>query len=271
MSKLKPVLVVILLLFFGFAAPTPGRADGMPNIEDLLDETTIVPKGEHYESTVPDTLDLAQRAEFSLNVLTSNVEPEQFYSVYQGIQFSENEASMGGLTWNLLCKNVRALPMLRTMCGSDFNVEVEYDMMKTLLQQVAEDGQIHYPYGGEGAPVGTSYPLVNGVAALALLSWYQRDANPKWLQYESHTCGVASLHRSHPTGIRRTQPNPLLPFHGKVTSHDLPMHVMIPGRTPAFILRRTASPCRDSSESSPTARPAAPDGRSTGCILLATA
>ena len=50
------------------------------------------PRGEYYESEVPDTLDLADRASLAMNHLTGMVDPTQDYEIYISTTFCSNPA-----------------------------------------------------------------------------------------------------------------------------------------------------------------------------------
>ena len=162
----------------------PGRAlAGTPNINETLIKETIPVKGKRYKETIPDTLDLAERAELSINALTHNINPEKFYSVYQALLFGPDRFETIALSWNNTPKNIRPLPLMRTMCGSKRWLDLEYELMRTVLRQVNEDGQLYFPYGKDGMPEDTSYPFKSGTAGLAMLNWYERDGNPAWLNW----------------------------------------------------------------------------------------
>ena len=156
--------------------------DRMPDVETVLNREAMKPVGEWYEATVPDTLDLAQRAELAVNVLTSNVKPEFHYALIQDFRFDSQPPVESALDW-MMMKFVRALPMMRAMCGSETNLEIEQETMGAILKQIGADGQIYTPISAEGPPAQTSYPLMNGIAALAMLTWYARDDNPAWLDW----------------------------------------------------------------------------------------
>ena len=64
--------------------------------ESLIDKEKMKPRGQWYESNVPDTLDLARRADLSLNVMLGNIDPEQEYSVYQSFNFGTTPHEFGG-------------------------------------------------------------------------------------------------------------------------------------------------------------------------------
>ena len=173
----------------------------------------LAPRGQWREAIVPDTLELAQRARFSINILTNGVEPKQYYSVYQCFSFGNGKATPSNLTWNITGKYARALPWMRVMSGSRQNLDVELAMMRALVGQINANGLMEYPYGGEGAPKGTSYPLVSAITALSLLNWYQRDRNPVWLDYARTLCdGRTSL------SLRRGQNSPPVRGHRMVSA-----------------------------------------------------
>jgi len=167
---------------------TSEAAEPRPAAEAPLSLEPILPPGDTYEATVPDTLDLAERARLSVHNLTSNIEPEKFYAVYQSYPIYEKPDSPAGLTWTITVKNARTLPYLRTMCGSDENIDVERNIMKALLSEVAADGVMYYPFGGHSAPEGTAYPVVNGLMALAVKAWHERDGNPAWDEHFRSLC-----------------------------------------------------------------------------------
>ncbi|MHB9037268.1 MAG: hypothetical protein ACYC64_11435 [Armatimonadota bacterium] len=148
----------------------------------------LAPKGQWHDAVVPDTLDLAQRARCSINVLTSGVEPKQYYSVYQCFSFGNGKVTPSNLTWNITGKYARALPLMRVMSGSRQNLDVELAMMQALVGQINSNGLMLYPYGNEGAPSGSSYPLVSAITVMSLLNWYQRDRNPAWLNFAHTLC-----------------------------------------------------------------------------------
>ena len=174
--------VVAILMAFSLNVAYAER----PPVEAVLNakqKELMKARGHRYEATVPDTLDLAERARLSVNVMLGNIEPAKEYSVYQAFRFSSNPPEPGGLTWNIQHKNIRVLPMLRTMCGSERGLDLEYETMKNVLSQLAPDGMLYFPIGGDNVPVETSTPLINALAGLAVEMWYHRDGNPAWLDF----------------------------------------------------------------------------------------
>ena len=150
---------------------------------DVLDREKMQPAGQWYEASVPDTLDLAKRAGYSINILTHNVDPANHYALWNTFIINSDPPGFHGPTWNLPCKNVRALPLLRTMCGSEQNLDIEFDLMRELMSAIHDDGLLYYVIDGYGAPKDTSYPMTNGIMATAMVNWHHRDGNPDWLNW----------------------------------------------------------------------------------------
>jgi len=155
----------------------PLRVDAVLNLDKMR------PKGRWYDANVPDTLDLADRAKLSINVLTGDVDPKEYYGVYQSFVFYSDPPKASELTWNITPKNVRTLPMLRAMCGSDDHLDVEYGIMRVLMSQIAQDGNMYYPFDGASPPKGTSYPQTNALTMFAMLNWHARDEQSAWLEW----------------------------------------------------------------------------------------
>jgi hypothetical protein len=172
------------------ASPTPTPTPGPrlpPVLNDVLKRQNLAPVGRFVEVTVPDTLDLAARAELSLNALTRNSNPDDHDTVYETFGFGQNPPVPGKPGWFINPANLYALPYLRTMCGSRAGLDVEFRMMQGMLERIQPDGRLTFP-NDAGWPAGTSVPAVNGQLALALLNWYERDKGRGWLDYVKLLC-----------------------------------------------------------------------------------
>ena len=157
-------------------------------LDDVLKQENLPPVGEFVEVTVPDTLDLAARAELSLNALTRNSNPDDFHTVYETFRFGQNPPVMGKPGWfinpaNSLCAALRTNDVWQPGRDSTSNIE----MMKAMLGRIQPDGLMTFP-NDAGWPAGTSVPNVNGQLAMALLNWYERDKNRGWLDYVKLLC-----------------------------------------------------------------------------------
>jgi hypothetical protein len=145
----------------------------------LIDPAKMKPQGSWQEVTWPATLDLAERAELSLNELTRATDAASD-SVYASFDFGQSPPALGTASWFLNPRNLHVLPYLRTICGKDDGLDAEAKMMKKMLLQIDPVGLVTSP-DDTGWPKGTSVPLYNGQLALAMLTWHERDKNPAWL------------------------------------------------------------------------------------------
>ena len=165
---------------------------------------------EKYESEIPDTLDLAERAKLSLNVLTGALNPELDYEIYFVARLLSNPPYMYHDTTGLPTNNPKfaeSLPMMRIMCGSDWNIEVEEKMMAMMISNIAVDG-LFYAHASKNRPWHEGfghniYPIWhedfanvygNSRMMLAMMAWYQRDGDPAWLdRIERMADGLAKI------------------------------------------------------------------------------
>jgi len=170
------------------ASPKPSAADVNMNTDALLALDRIRPEGIWEEARVPDTLDLADRATLSINALIGQVDPKDFYGIYQSYKFNADPPHVEGGSDALYGvvldpRSVRTLPMLREMSGSSFGLDTERDMMRALLSQVQRSGQMNYPSTLNSPVHDMSYPARMGMMAFAAYTWYGRDPNTQWLDW----------------------------------------------------------------------------------------
>jgi hypothetical protein len=162
-----------------------GEAAGLA-LPDVLQAEAMKPRGHTYETTVPDTFELAERARMAVTALTHLVVPETWYYDVQGVDFGPNghpPQPKGG--FDLTPKFARSLPWMRTMSGSDEFLDRQYGMMKAMLSNVRQDGLLYYPIDGNRLG-NTCYPDVSGILALACDNQYQFDGNAQWLDWIRH-------------------------------------------------------------------------------------
>jgi hypothetical protein len=60
----------------------PSRECAGVDLNRVFSVNNITPRGRYYEATVPDTLDLAERAKLAIHALTEALNPESGYSPY---------------------------------------------------------------------------------------------------------------------------------------------------------------------------------------------
>jgi len=126
----------------------------------------LKPQGERYEASVPDTLDLAERARLAVHGLTSFLNPTADYAPYGHVYFNGNPAYLSDMpggppNWG---KIAEALLMARVMSGSEENAGIDE---KTFRGMLASPWMTMNP----AAPTPVS------VAMLALMTAWQLDPN----------------------------------------------------------------------------------------------
>ena len=106
-------------------------------------------EGERYEALVPDTLDLAERAELAINGMTGPTDPKADYKLYWVANFLYDPPIMYHDWYDITeVKFMEALPLLRIVTGSDLNNHVDRARMEVLLKSVGPDGLFYIPLEG---------------------------------------------------------------------------------------------------------------------------
>jgi hypothetical protein len=131
-------------------------------------------KGERYVSTVPDTLDLTDRAALAISPLL------KFANSHEIDPRVTTDRSVCGP------KYLEALALVRTMTGNEDALDFERQIMDTYLEEVRDDGLFYMPPQG---PFSESWGSILGQGRLMLawLAWHQRDGNDRWLRYLDRT------------------------------------------------------------------------------------
>lgn len=165
-------------------------------------------RGDSYVDTVPDTLDVAERAKLAVHALTSITDPAYDYEIYWSCNFFRNPPVMQH-DFNDWVQNqeglMEALPLLRNASGDESNSQVDRAWMESTLKSVGPDGLIYVPLEGrpwgrlhadginpvwqaDGTRSNFSDPSVTQAANAstcqrmigAMTIYYLRDQNPMW-------------------------------------------------------------------------------------------
>ena len=152
-------------------------------------------RGERYEATVPDTLDLQERARLALNCLTETTDPLADGEVYWIVNLGANPPKMSHNCWQgpTLPKFMWAASLMRLMSGSDQNLGVDRGWMEVALKSQGPDGLIYTPTQGRpwaydgfqllDFPVADDQiptPFGNGAMLSAMSHFARRDGGPLW-------------------------------------------------------------------------------------------
>ena len=140
-----------------------------------------------YDATVPDTLDLAERAALSVNALTGAADPDHNYETYHGGHLDHTTPYMSHRAGGpCMMKPVHALPLMRIMSGSTQNADYDAKMMEACTRTIEDDGLWWLPV--EGRPWRQEVYKRDHVCIVsharfmvALMDWYEIDGDSRWL------------------------------------------------------------------------------------------
>jgi hypothetical protein len=175
--------------------PLPGHGgptgSGIRYVRDAIPTIDYPPfEGEYYEDLVPDTLDLAERCALAVHGMTATLDPLADYEAYNWMGKLKDGRLILEHSYNdyngLQPKWIETLPLLRTVSGSDENLQIDKRMMEILFHMLNPDTGL-YNIPVEGAPwddhktdedtkqVYNSWPA--GRALAALCCWHSRQPN----------------------------------------------------------------------------------------------
>jgi len=143
--------------------------------------------GSRYESEVPDTLDLAERAVLSINALTGVADPEHGYETYHCAHLDHRPPYMN-FRWGGPClpKPIEALLMTRVMSGSNLRADYDLKMLEFMTRDIDDQGLWWMktegaPWRAETYKEDTVWISTQPRLMVALMELYQVDQNRKWL------------------------------------------------------------------------------------------
>ncbi len=106
-----------------------------------------------YTATVPDTLDLAERAKLAINALIGQIEPKFDYECWWRMHLVPLSIDPHPNQWfDQNTRTLWALALLRAVTGSDYGLDLEQKMRKSMLARTSEDGlYFNAPFDTPGA------------------------------------------------------------------------------------------------------------------------
>ena len=155
--------------------------------ERVADLPVVTGKEERYKDTVPDTLDLAERAALAVNALTGCLDPNRGYEAAHCVSMHARPAHLsyrGG--WGCHSKVVQVLPEMRLMCGSRLRAEYDRKALDWAVSHVEGDGLNwlrvdRNPHNKDMYKVDCTQPTPHGRLMIALLERYLLDGDSRWL------------------------------------------------------------------------------------------
>ena len=129
-----------------------------------MKDLNIAYAGAEYDARVPDTLDLADRAEWAINGIGGSIDPELHHQMYFRVEYAHNPPVMTHHSADTTCdpKFGESFPMMRIMCGSDQYACVEAGLRAELLSRI-EDGLYWNRFDPERPWYNTYKPDFDGV------------------------------------------------------------------------------------------------------------
>ena len=107
-------------------------------------------EGESYEALTPDTLDLAERADYGIHCATNIADPEADYEIWWHALLNRKPPVLvhDFHDLHIQFKFQEALPLLRSITGNTSKPEVDQAWAEALLRMQGEDGLTYMPIKG---------------------------------------------------------------------------------------------------------------------------
>ena len=150
------------------------------------------PSGQRYEAMVPDTLDLAYRAELAMHGIAGTVDSDNDYLMWFFINWQTNPPYMkhgGAADMECTPKFYDAMTLLRQVCGSRKYLDTEQGMETALMSWLNKNDGLydavyspkrpwHMKYYPGAKPLTDDYamPCPSGIMLTAMVAKY--DLNP---------------------------------------------------------------------------------------------
>ena len=156
--------------------------------------------GRFYEATVPDTLELVDRAKIGLNGIGGTIDPDLHHELFFHVYYAWKKPFMRHYA---MCgtddaKSAESFPLMRVMCGSDRYADVEATQNATLISRI-QDGlywdlydpqqpwQFRYnlnsEFDGDIRNEDVSQPHGNARMLRTMLTWREFDNDTQWDTY----------------------------------------------------------------------------------------
>ena len=117
---------------------------------DIPGFDTLPYEGDRYNTPVPDTLDLQERARLALHAIAESTDPLADYEPYYVVFFRTNPPLMIHCSWQgaTVAKFMEAATLMRIVSGSEQNLHVDHKWTEVALRSQGPDGLIYTPVDG---------------------------------------------------------------------------------------------------------------------------
>ncbi|MCX7597569.1 MAG: hypothetical protein N2512_01685, partial [Armatimonadetes bacterium] len=125
----------------------------------LTSQEAVLCRGEYYETEVPDTLDLADRARLALNGLGGTLDPDHHCTMFFNVYYACRPPYMRHHAADATCdpKFAESFPMMRAMCGDDAWAELEAAFRSELVSRLDPDDGLYYNLAHPDRPWRVTY------------------------------------------------------------------------------------------------------------------
>ena len=155
--------------------------------ERVAEMPVVTGKEERHQATVPDTLDLAERAALAVNALTGSLDPNRGYESAHCASMHARPAHLsykGG--WGCQPKVAQVLPEMRLMSGSRQRADYDRRTLDWALSHVEADGLNWMrvdksPHNKALYGADCSQPTPHGRLMIAVMERYLLDGDGRWL------------------------------------------------------------------------------------------
>jgi len=116
--------------------------------------------GRRYVAEVPDTLDLADRAELALNGIGGTIDPDCHHTMFFNVFYACRPPYLrhqGSADTTCDPKFGESFPLMRLMCGSDLHADLEAAFRAELLSRLSADDGLYYAIAHADRPWAGTY------------------------------------------------------------------------------------------------------------------
>ena len=119
---------------------------------EISSEARFLLAGDRCRATVPDTLDLVDRAHLAINALIGRIRPDQDYECLWINTFAPPSISHHSCEWFETARALESLTLMRLITGSSHRIEIDDGMLPALLSRIGDDGLFYNAPYRENTP-----------------------------------------------------------------------------------------------------------------------
>ncbi|MCX6030529.1 MAG: hypothetical protein NT169_14680 [Chloroflexi bacterium] len=142
-------------------------------------------RGNYYEDTIPDTLELVDHAQLALQHFDATTDEKIDYEMYFGVDPVDGYALHHAVLGCCQPKAMEALAFLEVMTGSTLYLERQAKMVDMMVSLLGEDGLFWGPGGRPDKPwlrISEPFAYIHGQGRMlrAMIAWQQYTGDAAW-------------------------------------------------------------------------------------------